>query len=199
MFDVTRIQLLCCAALLTTAGLVSADETPPSRVDSVSRTTLVVDDVTEALPLFTEVLGLSIRLDRELDGQVLNQLLGTEDESIRIVILQSGAATSGNIALLQYLGADRPRDPKSYDGRLDPGEVALVMETSAIDAIHKEAKARGYVIVSPPAVLFPQQNMVEQRREMMLIGPNGIGINLIQPGKPEQDVASPTPPREEGG
>jgi len=169
--------------LLLLAFAVAADSTTPlPRVEPVSRTTLIVSDIEAALELFRDTLGLTVRRDLVLDGDAVNRIMGTNEQRMRIVILQSGETTIGNIALLTYL-VDTAGSPHTHDATLDIGEVVLVMETDSLDSIHAAVRDRGYTVVSPPVVLFPKPDMIEQRKEMMFIGPDGIAVNLIQPGR----------------
>ena len=163
-------------------ALPASDTPSPAQyVSSVLRTTIIVRDIQSAIDLFKDILGLQVRMDLLLEGDEVNAVLGTEGKKARIVILQSNGDTVGNIALLTYIDEiQAPEEPHNLE--LEVGEVALVMNTNRIDSIHETLKERGYLVVSPPRVLFREPGMVEQTREMIFIGPEGIAINLVQRG-----------------
>ena len=134
-----------------------------------------------ALSLFRDVLGLSVRLDLPLGGDAVSSLLGYGDTTARIVILQSGDLEIANVALMQISAAT----PAASDGaaaELRTGDVAIVMETSNIDAVYAKVMELGYKALTPPIVIFERPNMVTQNREFIFRGPEGIAVNLIQRG-----------------
>jgi len=183
------IKVFCCLCLLFGYAGVHAEEQDISEtgVSSVLRTTIFVRDLDSALGLFQKILGLKIRADLPLEGKTINEVLGTTGKKARITILQSGDDTIGNIALFTY--PDDPAPPEqTHDAKLDVGEVAVVMNTTKIEAIYERVKAEGYTIVSPPMVLFPVEDMISQTKEMVFIGPEGVAINLIQRGTPAEET-----------
>ncbi len=159
-----------------------------ARVSSTLRTTIAVRDIEASLRLFRDILGLTVRRDLQLSGEAVNQVLGTSGTTSRIVILQSGDSLIGNVALLAYDDAPPPAAPAG-DLSFDVGDVALIMTTADIDATHAALVRAGYPIVSPPIVLFERPDLAVQAREMMFVGPEGIFINLIQPGVPQSPAA----------
>ena len=64
------------------------------------------------------------------------------------------------------------------------GDFAVVLATDRIDAVAARLKAEGYPIVSPPTVLVVNPAYAVQQREMMFRDPDGVLVNLIQPGVP---------------
>ena len=147
----------------------------------VLRTTVVVQDMDRALTLFRDVLGLSVRLDLPLSGEAVSSLMGYGDTTARIVILQSGELEIANVALLQISAATSAASDVAAS-RLRTGDVAIVMETNNIDAVHAKVMELGYTALTPPIVIFERPNMVTQDREFIFRGPEGIAVNLIQRG-----------------
>ncbi|MEO0995931.1 MAG: VOC family protein [Pseudomonadota bacterium] len=178
------------AAMVATALLrplpAWADAAPD--VSSTLRTTIAVRDLDASLRLFRDILGLTVRRDLTLSGEAVNRVLGTSGTTSRIVILQSGDSLLGNVALLAYDDVSPPPAAPS-DLSFDAGDVALIMTTADIDGVHAALVRAGYPIVSPPIVLFERPDLAVQAREMMFVGPEGIFINLIQPGTPEAATA----------
>lgn len=170
-------------SLMVLATNLYADEERGPLVHGTLRTTLVVSDFDRAFELFHGILGLPIAYDLPMQGEVVNKLLGQTDKSMRIVIFDVDGTPYGRIAILAYddVTAGEPVSIK----RIDPGAVAVVFETRNIDEIHRRVVAAGYDVLSPPAVLFPNDAMAVQAREMIFIGPEGVAINLIQRGIPK--------------
>ena len=158
-------------------------------VSPLIRTTIGVEDIDESLPLYRDVLGLSVWRDMTMSGPEVNGIIGTQGQTVRIVILQSADSTVGNVALFEF---SRPGDvAKVADKRgFGVGDVALVMNTQDIELIHERVKDLGLTIVSSPSVLFPRPTWKSQTYEMMFITRDGIFINVIQRGVPGDSVES---------
>jgi predicted enzyme related to lactoylglutathione lyase len=163
-------------------GTPQADDSADmAKVGPLLRTTIMVRDMDAALAVFQDLLGLTVFRDVELAGEAVSTLVGHENASGRIVILQSGESVVGNVAVMSYADEDAGEAPP-YNASLDTGEVALIMETKDIDGIYAAAKAAGYTVFTPPMVIFERPGWAIQSREMMFVGPEGVIINLIQPG-----------------
>lgn len=181
--------LLCALGIFAAPPLAPAtasdqnDLSAPTVTETspVLRTTVVVQDMDGALSLFRDVLGLSVRLDLPLSGEAVSSLLGYGDTTARIVILQSGDLEIANVALLQ-IGAATSVASDGAASKLVTGDVAIVMETNNIDAVHARVMELGYTALTPPIVIFERPNMVTQDREFIFRGPEGIAVNLIQRG-----------------
>lgn len=152
-----------------------------TKTSPVLRTTVVVQDMDGALSLFRDVLGLSVRLDLPLGGEAVSSLLGYGDTTARIVILQSGDLEIANVALMQ-ISAAASAASDGAPSELRTGDVAIVMETSNIDAVYAKVMELGYKALTPPIVIFERPNRVTQDREFIFRGPEGIAVNLIQRG-----------------
>lgn len=161
-----------------------ADAAPSELVRPLSRTTLIVNDLEKSLALFRDVLGMNIITDLQLEGPTVNSLLGTNEKKMRIVILNVAESEIGNIALLVFDDADSEEKHQTKKLPLHPGQAVLVMETLNIDAVEVKARQAGYRIISKPMVIFNRPNMATQSREMIFIGPEGVAINLIERGIP---------------
>lgn len=182
----TRIISSLFAGFIVLAFSVSASAAPDpidGQVSPVHRTTIFVRDMTRSLTLYRDTLGLIIRRDITIEGEPVNAVLGTEGKTFRIVILQSGDLTIGNVALAEYVGEDGGTAPEQPNN-LGPGDVALIFESTDIDRIFSAAKNQGLTIISPPTVLFEVPDLAEQAREGIFLDPDGIAINIIQPGVP---------------
>lgn len=176
-----RSLVLLCMLVIATAA--HADEEGGPLVHGTLRTTVVVSDFERAYTLFHDILGMPVAYDLPMAGDVVNDLLGQSDKSMRIVIFDVDGTPYGRIAILAFDDAV-PGEPVSVKS-IDTGAVVIVFETRHIDEIHRRVVAAGYEVLSPPAVLFPNEAMAVQAREMIFIGPEGVPINLIQRGIPK--------------
>lgn len=145
------------------------------------RATVFVRDLEESLKLYRDILGQKPWLERVLDGDRTNRILGSEGKSVRVVILQSGDATTGNVGLFTY-DDDQPLPPSRADIRT--GDVAFIFITNDIQGIYERVESAGYTIVSPPMVLFPDVSAETQSLEMLFFDRDGIAVNLIQRNVP---------------
>lgn len=143
------------------------------------RSTHFVRDLDESLMLYRDILGLRARVERTLEGDLADEVLGTTGKPVKLAILQSGDLVYANIGLFQFVEDDVPPrpDPRTY---AKTGDAAVVFLTNDIFGIYEKVKAAGYPIVSPPMVLFPQEGSDTQSYEMLFFDHDGIGVNLIQ-------------------
>jgi catechol 2,3-dioxygenase-like lactoylglutathione lyase family enzyme len=178
-------RFACVAALnlfLLAAGTLAQDPIvqPGERVSPVSRTTVFVRDIDESLKLYRDILGMTPRIDRVLEGEFWNAVVGTagENKKIKVMIMQTGDEHVGNVGLFQYV--DENDGPPVYKPpRLQTGDVALIFLTNDIFGIYREVTAAGYTIVSPPSNPDPDAGPYAGY-EMIFFDRDGIAINLIQ-------------------
>lgn len=149
------------------------------------RSTHFVRDLDESLKLYRDILGLRPRVERTLEGERTDEVLGTKGKPVRVSILQSGDLVYANVGLFQFVENDSPPRPKPRT-YAKTGDAAVVFLTSDIFGIYEKVKAAGYPIVSPPMILFPQEGSDTQSYEMLFFDHDGIGVNLIQ-----RDVPTP--------
>ena len=175
--------------LFATTGVVAqtapGNPVPPGfKLSPMARATVFVRDVDASLKLYRDILGLRLRVERDFPDERFNAVLGTNSATTKVRILQSGDVVYGNVGLFQLTGGDTPAaaSPSAY-GRANPGDVALVFNTSDINGIAAAVKAAGYPIISMPMVLFPRDDMDTQALEMLFRDKDGMLVNLIQAGK----------------
>ncbi|MDE0799601.1 MAG: VOC family protein [Rhodospirillaceae bacterium] len=176
----------CLALGFLQSCAVGAQEVPDGySVSSMTRSTIFVRDLDESLKLYRDLLGLTIRVDTIVEGPRINEIMGTEDYSLKAVILQAGDSTIGNIGIYEIVGDDRaPVPPPSNRVDTVTGDFAVVFITDDIDGITEKVIAAGYLLVSPPMVLFPSPGADVQTREMMFRDYDGVLVNLIELGIP---------------
>lgn len=183
-----RITLALVASLIASSVVAQtppANPVPPGFILSpMARATVFVKDVDESLKLYRDILGLRLRANRDASDERFNAVLGTKGTTTKVRILQSGDVVYGNVGLFELEGGDTPAGKApSTATRANPGDVALVFNTTDINGIASTVKTAGYPIISMPMVLFPRDDMEIQSLEMLFRDKDGILVNLIQPGK----------------
>ena len=153
------------------------------------RSTHFVRDIDESVKLYGAILGLKPRVERTAGGKEWDQILGVENKTVRVMILQSGEYVFANVGLFQFVGEKQPPRPVSRTS-VETGDAALVFLTSDIFGINEKVKAAGYAIVSEPIVLFPKEGSDTQSYEMLFFDHDGILVNLIQRNVPSSQVPS---------
>lgn len=156
-------------------------------VTPLMRSTHFVRDIDESMKLYGDILGLKPRVERTAGGPEWDQILGVENKTVRVMILQSGDYVFANVGLFQFVGDDMPPRPAPRTS-VETGDAALVFLTSDIFGINAKVKAAGYSIVSEPIVLFPNEGSDTQSYEMLFFDRDGIMVNLIQRDVPNSEV-----------
>jgi catechol 2,3-dioxygenase-like lactoylglutathione lyase family enzyme len=167
--------------------VVHAQDVPEGfSVSSMTRATIFVRDLDQSLQLYRDLLGLKTRVDTVVEGDRINEIMGTEGYGLKAVILQSGESIIGNIGIYEIIGDDRDTVPLPSD-RVDTvtGDFAIVFITNDIDGLTEKVRAAGYPLISPPMVLFPREDAQVQTREMMFRDRDGVLVNLIELGVPK--------------
>jgi catechol 2,3-dioxygenase-like lactoylglutathione lyase family enzyme len=167
--------------------VVHAQDVPEGfSVSSMTRATIFVRDLDQSLQLYRDLLGLKTRVDTVVEGDPINEIMGTEGYGLKAVILQSGESIIGNIGIYEIIGDDRDTVPLPSD-RVDTvtGDFAIVFITNDIDGLTEKVRAAGYPLISPPMVLFPREDAQVQTREMMFRDRDGVLVNLIELGVPK--------------
>jgi catechol 2,3-dioxygenase-like lactoylglutathione lyase family enzyme len=165
-----------------TVNALAQEPTVPSgeRLTPMLRASVFVRDIDDSLKLYRDILGLKPRIERVLEGDEVNAVLGTRGKTVRVAILQSGDTLVGNVGLFSFVGdTSPPPEPRS---EVRTGDTAFIFITTDIRGIYQQVRDAGYAIVSPPMVLFPDPEAEEQDQEMLFFDADGVGINLIQRG-----------------
>jgi catechol 2,3-dioxygenase-like lactoylglutathione lyase family enzyme len=153
------------------------------RVAPLARATIFVRNQEESLKLYRDILGLRVRVDKEFADERFNRILGTQGLETRVKILQSGDTVYGNLGVFELAGDDRADVPRpSRETGARTGDVAVVFLTNDIEGIAAKVTAAGYTIIAPPMVLFPDETLRVQPREMLFRDRDGVLVNLIQLG-----------------
>ena len=103
------------------------------------RSTHFVRDIEESLKLYRDILGLRPRVERTLEGDRLDAVLGTKGKPVKVSILQSGNLVYANVGLFQFVEDNPPPrpPPRAY---AQTGDAAVVFLTSDIFGIYEVKK-----------------------------------------------------------
>lgn len=135
---------------------------------------ITVKDMDKSLDFYRDGLGLSMKLDRILDGPYLNVVLGLTQKAIRAVYLDIPGG--GYVELLEYQGIER-FDASSRPCDFGGGHLCLYVE--GIDEIAANMFAKGYRARSEGCVdITAGPN--KGARTLYLIDPDGYYIELFQ-------------------
>lgn len=169
--------------VLTGATVMAQEPVVPAgeKLTPMLRASVFVRDIDESLKLYRDILGLKARRELLLEGEAVNQVLGTSGKRVRVAILQAGDTLVGNVGLFSFLDEPPPPLPAPRTAART-GDAAFIFLTNDIHGIHAQVKAAGYSIASAPMVLFPDPDATVQDLEMLFFDRDGIGINLIQRG-----------------
>jgi len=149
------------------------------KVDKISRATLVVHDMDNAVHLFRDVLGLKVSDVTSITGENISKQMGYNENVTMKFAGVSGDEGSISLALMSLENVND--NPQIKPSRLVAGSVVLVMSTQHVQAIYEIVKAEGYTIISEPGIPFPREGIKEQGINMLFVGPGGAIIELSKP------------------
>jgi hypothetical protein len=124
-------------------------------------------------------------MDNYWKGVGINRIKNTEGLEQRAAIFMAGLSNSGNIGVYKLYNEKIAIPPPSRHARVRPGDVAIVLATKDIQKLYAAVKAEGYVIISPPVALVHDPALKQPQLEMLFRDPDGILVNLVQPGRAE--------------
>lgn len=137
------------ALLLSVAAVAPARAEPVPEDQRIAvdfrRTTLVVRDIDQSLPLYRDGIGMRVVYDQLIGG-------GTDAEgraippTIRLVILRANDSFIGQLGLMQRLDAEPP--PRRENRRALAGEAILVFNARDLDQRWAKIASLPHVTVS---------------------------------------------------
>jgi lactoylglutathione lyase len=135
---------------------------------------ITVKDMEKSLDFYRDGLGLTVHIDRILDGPYLNVVLGLTHKTIRVVYLDIPGG--GYVELLEYHGIER----LSASSRpCDYGAGHLCLYVEGVDEIAERIFAKGYRARSEGCVDI-NAGPNTGARSIYLIDPDGYNIELFQ-------------------
>jgi catechol 2,3-dioxygenase-like lactoylglutathione lyase family enzyme len=112
-----------------------------------NHTGFVVRDLEKMTAFYRDVLGLTVQLEFEAEGEFISKVLGFPDVRAGITFLSKEGA-GHSLELLQYLGS---AGGDGHSARNDAGATHLCLSVDDLEATYKELSARGVRFVNPPA------------------------------------------------
>lgn len=173
---------------------------PGCHVTAAHRTTIFVRDQERSLELYRDLLGMKIFFDNCWNNEGINAIMGTEGETLRAVVLEASDGLYGKLGLYQLSAASvAEAGPPDLNRGTNVGDVAIVFVTDRIDDLAARVKAAGHPIVSEPAALWRNPDYEVQGREMLFRDPDGVLVNLVQPGTPKRKAKRQTGGAQQAG
>lgn len=155
------------------------------RTGPVKRATIWVRDIGRSLALYRDVLGLEVVERKEISGPQLAGMVGYADARLSIAHLGAGS-DHGWIGLYELSGTTPAADPlpPPPPDRLVPGQVAIVLETTEMEAIAAELDRQGYRFLLRPFVYVKETSSPEMPAgrygETIFYDPDGVPVSLMQ-------------------
>jgi catechol 2,3-dioxygenase-like lactoylglutathione lyase family enzyme len=94
--------------------------------------TVVVRDIEKSLHFYRDVLGFKVIMDRELSGREIDDTVGIQNVTLRMILLQVGDQQNGFIGLVSFVSPEKATFPH-----------ALVFETDNINEVYNRLKHAG--------------------------------------------------------
>ncbi len=159
---------------------------PGSHVTAMHRATIFVRDQEKSLKLYRDLLGMKVFFDNYWDNDSINAIMATQGETLRAVALEGNEGLYGKLGLYQLSAASVARAGAPDQSPITHvGDFAVVFVTDRIDDLTARLRAEGYPIVSEPFALWNSPDYEVQAKEMLFRDPDGVLVNLVQPGVPK--------------
>lgn len=156
-----------------------------NRTGPVKRVTIWVRDIERSLALYRDLLGLEVIEDKTLAGPAIAGMVGYQDATMRMVHVGPSGTEYGWIGLYELRDA-RPATeplPAPRADRLSPGQAAVVLTTTQIDAIARDLDAQGYrFLLRPQGYVKPTDSPkmpAGRYTEMIFFDPDGIPVSIM--------------------
>lgn len=148
------------------------------------RVTMIVSDMTPALTIYRDILGMEVYYDQEITISGQGLPAGQPNSKARLVILKCNDAYIGMLGMIQYLDPPLPPpDPRPVPNRVKAGEVVFVMNHENVEEAHARLReVEGIEIFAEPHVSeFPRPDGGVFRVEgISFFDPNGYFVDLNQ-------------------
>lgn len=149
----------------------------------VKRTTIFCRDVEKSLKCYRDILGFDVVDDKRVAGRSIARMIGLDDCSLRIIHLQSEGNGHGLIGLYAIEEGQTEELPIPAPGGIRLGQVAVVVQTRALNAINARIVEEGYPIITPsiryvksePSGYVPAGTYTE----LIFLDPDGVAVNVV--------------------
>ncbi len=141
---------------------------------SFYHTGFVVRDLETSVDFYTNILGMTMVMRMEREGEFINQVLGFPNAHIKGAFMDRGEGHQ--LELIQYITP--PSGPGGIE-RNDLGATHLAFFVEDIDKFYDETKARGLRFNNPPAALADDHGNL-QRKGLYAQDPDGNWLEFVE-------------------
>ncbi len=143
-----------------------------------NHTSFTVSDMDASVAFYRDLLGMEVISEREELPEFASRITGIPGAHLKITYLQAPGGYW--LELIQYLS---PPGQKLDVRTHNVGSAHLAFNVGDVDRAYAELSARGVHMKSAPTLIERGPN--RGGRGLYLADPDGITIELIQPGKAE--------------
>lgn len=162
---------------------------PGFRVTAMHRATIFVRDLEKSLKLYRDILGMTIFFDNSWNNDGINAIMATQGETLRAVVLEGSEGFYGKLGIYQLSAESVVKAlPPDQSATTKVGDFSVVFVTDQIDDIAMKLKAAGYPVLSEPSSFWHRSDYEIQAKEMLFRDPDGVLVNLVQPGLPKKQT-----------
>ncbi len=140
-------------------------------VVGVHHTAFHVSDLDRSVSFYTDVLGLELLVERDVQGGYMAELMGYPNTHLRLAFLQAGNELLELIQYLQPVGTHI--DPTKYN----VGTAHVCFRVADLEALHAILLEKGASLHSGPVPITAGPN--KGGFAMYLYDPDGIAVELL--------------------
>jgi len=146
------------------------------RLTGISHTSFTVSDMDRSLAFYRDLLGMTLLMEIERQGEFIEQVVGFPGASLRIVGLKLPSGSDHVLELIEYRV---PRGQRIDLRTCNFGSPHLCFVTDDIQSAYEELRDNGVQFKSPP-VRIPSGPSAGGF-DAYFLDPDGITLELSQP------------------
>lgn len=145
-------------------------------VTGIHHTSLVVSDLERALTFYRDLLGMTVAIDTDMSGEMLDREVALKGAHIRVVELSPGGLAP-YLELLQYYSpSGKPFPPDARCCDVGMPHVAFIVPD--IKDIYQQLSQQGVKFTAPPQ--YVDAGAFQGYRTAYCYDPDGIVVELWQ-------------------
>ena len=141
-------------------------------VAGVHHTGLHVSDLDRSVTFYTDVMGLEVLVEREVQGGYMAELMGYPDTHLKLAFLTAGNNLLELIEYIQPVG--RRIDPTKYN----VGTAHVCFHVDDLEGLYARLLEKGASCESGPVAITAGPN--KGGSAMYLYDPDGIAVELLE-------------------
>jgi len=147
-------------------------------ITKLNHANIIVSDLNRSKKFYTEVLGLEVLMETDIDESQFARGVGIPGAKVRGAFLQV-PGTPTVIEMFEYTGPQRSNPiPKDWLPS-DVGVGHIALEVNDLDAAYEKLEKQGVSFVSPPVTIPESHKDVGGVRFCYFKDPDGILLELI--------------------